>query len=71
MELAEATAGPVIMAPSRSRKAETLELPPSGDHEHFVLVLSGELKLAPGNAPGALVRAWYAGTARAEKCRWC
>lgn len=64
MELQEATAGPVIMGTVSLDEGETLELPPSPDHEHLVLVLTGELMLAPGGAPGALVRAWHVARAR-------
>lgn len=64
LDLPEATAGPVIMSTVSLAEGESLELPPSPDHEHLVMVLSGELMLAPGDAPGALVRAWHAARAR-------
>ena len=64
MELPEATAGPVIMRTASLAEGESLELPASPDHEHLILVLDGELMLAPGDAPGALVRAWHVARAR-------
>ncbi|HHH27517.1 MAG TPA: cupin domain-containing protein [Polyangiaceae bacterium] len=64
MGLTEATAGPVIMSTDALAEGESVALAPSPDHEHLVLVLTGELELAPGDAPGALVRAWHVARAR-------
>jgi len=64
MHLTEGSAGPVIMSTVTLAATESLELPPSANHEHLVLVLAGELELSPGDAPGALVKAWHAVRAR-------
>jgi quercetin dioxygenase-like cupin family protein len=64
MELEEATAGPVIMRTATMKRDETLELVPSADHEHLLLVLTGRVEIAPGKAPGARLDPWHAMRAR-------